>query len=178
MTEIRSQDYFAIVPEWVLLADISANAVRLYAVLNRYANSRGKAWPSRRTLADNLRVSPSTVDRAKDELVALGALTVETRTTPAGDYTSNLYTLATSSPVVKGISTRGDTPMVTRDELNRVIVNQNQTTRSSNLRACGHCLGKHRAGYDDGTEGLAHVWNHDVRAYVVCPNCDGTGKEP
>lgn len=176
MTEIRSTEYFAIVPEWVLLADISANAVRLYAVLNRYANSQGHAWPSRRTLAEALRISPSTIDRAKDELQSIGALTVETRTTPAGDFTSNLYTLATSSPMGKGVSTRDDRGIVTRDELNKANTNQSQKGKSSPVRGCGTCLGKHRVGYDDGTEGLAHIWNEKARAYVICPRCDGTGR--
>lgn len=177
MTEIRSTEYFAIVPEWVLLADISANAVRLYALLNRYANSQGKAWPSRRTLGEALRVSPSTVDRSKEELVSIGALTVETRSTPAGDYTSNLYTLATSSPMVKGVVTGDDRGMVTSDELNRANNKQSQKRNSSPVRGCGQCLGKHRAGYEDGTEGLSHVWDESVRAYVVCAHCDGSGKQ-
>ena len=176
MTEIRSTEYFAIVPEWVLLADISANAVRLYALLNRYANSQGKAWPSRRTLAEALRISASTVDRSKDELVGIGALIVETRSTPAGDYTSNLYTLATSSPMTKGISTRDDRGIVTRDELNKANINQSQKTKSSPVRGCGTCLGKHRVGYDDGTEGLSHIWHETGNAYVICPRCDGTGR--
>jgi DNA-binding transcriptional MocR family regulator len=177
MTEIRSTEYFAIVPEWVLLADVSANAVRLYALLNRYANSSGRAWPSRRTLAEALRISPSTVDRAKDELVGIKALTVDTRTTPAGDFTSNLYTLATSSPMMKGISTRDDRGIRTSDELNRASSKQSQKGGSSSVRGCGQCLGKHRAGYDDGTEGLAHIWDESVRAYVVCSHCDGSGKQ-
>ena len=159
------------------MADVSANAVRLYAVLNRYANSQGRAWPSRRTLAEALRISPSTIDRAKDELVDIKALTVETRTTPAGDYTSNLYTLATSSPMAKGISTRDDRGVVTGDELNKVNTKQSQKSVSPRARGCGQCLGKHRAGYDDGTEGLSHIWDESVRAYVVCSHCDGSGKQ-
>jgi len=177
VTEIRSTEYFAIVPEWVLMADVSANAVRLYAVLNRYANSQGRAWPSRRTLAEALRISASTIDRAKDELVDIGALTVESRTTPAGDYTSNLYILATSSPMRKGIPTGDDRGICTSDELNKANNKQSQKRNSSPARGCGQCLGKHRAGYEDGTEGLSHIWDESVRAYVICSHCDGTGKQ-
>lgn len=158
------------------MADVSANAVRLYGVLNRYANSQGRAWPSRRTLAEALRISPSTIDRAKDELVSIGALTVETRTTPAGDFTSNLYILATSSPVMKGISTSDETGMVTSDEQYRVNSNQSKKRTSSPVRGCGTCLGKHRVGYDDGSEGLSHIWHEAGKAYVICPRCDGTGR--
>ena len=43
MSEIQSREYFAIVPEWIVLADISSNAIRLYALLNRFANSQGRA---------------------------------------------------------------------------------------------------------------------------------------
>jgi hypothetical protein len=176
MTEIRSTEYFAIVPEWVLLADISANAVRLYALLNRYANSSGRAWPSRRTLAEALRISASTVDRAKDELVSIAALTVETRTTAAGDYTSNLYILATSSPTVKGVSIRDDRGIGTGDELNKASTKQSQKSGSPRVTGCGTCLGKYRAGYTDGTEGLAHVWDDILAGFIVCHHCDGTGK--
>jgi DNA-binding transcriptional MocR family regulator len=177
MQEIRSSEYFAIIPEWVLMADISANAVRLYGVLNRYANSQGRAWPSRRTLAEALRISPSTIDRAKDELVSIEALTIESRTTPAGDFTSNLYILATSSPMRKGIPTSDDRGIVTSDELNRANMKQSQKRTSSPMRACGKCLGKYRVGYTDGTEGLAHVWDEILAGFIVCLHCDGTGKQ-
>lgn len=173
MTEIRSTDYFALIPEWVLHADISSNAVRLYGVLNRFANSRGHAWPSRKTIAELMRVSVATIDRAKDELVAVGALTVEPRTTPSGDPSSNLYILhATLSPVREGLLTREGRGMVTRDELNRDSMKQ----RKNHALACGECLGKHRTGYDDDTEGLSHVWVETSRTYEVCPSCDGSGK--
>ena len=55
MTEVRASDYFAIVPEWLLHAEISGNAVRLFAILHRYANSRLEAWPSRKTIAAAMR---------------------------------------------------------------------------------------------------------------------------
>ena len=175
MTEIRSTDYFALIPEYVLNADISANAVRLYGVLNRFANSRGHAWPSRKTIAELMRVSVATVDRAKDELVTLGALTVEPRTTPSGDPSSNLYILhATLSPVTQGLLTREGTGMVTRDALNRDSMKQ----RKEHRLACSECLGKSRAGYDDGTEGLSHIWEPETKTYIICPKCDGSGWRP
>jgi hypothetical protein len=184
MTEIRSTEYFAIVPEWVLHADISANAVRLYAVLNRFANSSGHAWPSRKTIADQMRVSVATVDRAKDELVDIGALTVEPRTTPSGDPSSNLYILqigyvdknATLSPMREGLLTREERGIGTGDALKRDSMNQRKKTRSS--LSCRQCGGKYRAGYNDGTEGLSHIFNEKTRTFTVCEECDGEGKEP
>lgn len=186
MSEIHASDYFAIVPEWVLDADISSNAVRLYAILNRYANTRGRAWPTRQTLADRMKVSTSTVDRARDELVEIGALTVETRISPAGDPTSNLYTVhtrpvgtvETSSPVAKGMGTRGDTRIGTRDELNKDRMKQSHLAASA-LTMCPECFGKYRTGYDDpDEEGLAHTYDPQTRLYRVCERCSGLGKVP
>lgn len=181
MTEIRSSEYFAIIPEWVVHADISANAVRLYAILNRFANSRGHAWPSRKTIADLMRVSVATIDRAKDELVELGALTIEARMTPSGDPSSNLYILhtssvdnsPTSSPVRQGLVTREGRGLVTRDELNRDNMKQRKTRKHS----CAQCLSRYQHGYTDGTEGLSHVWIAEMKDFIVCPSCEGTGSE-
>jgi hypothetical protein len=59
------EERFAIVPEWLLDADIGDCAVRLYAVLLRYGNSSGARMPGRATLARRLRKkSTDTVDRA------------------------------------------------------------------------------------------------------------------
>lgn len=182
MTEIRSTEYFAIVPEWVVHADISANAVRLYAILNRFANSRGHAWPSRKTIAELMRVSVATIDRAKDELVEVGALTIEPRTTPSGDPSSNLYILHTSvvdklgtlSPMREGLLTREGRGVVTGDDLKRDSMKQ----RKEHRLACSECLGKHRTGYDDDTEGLSHIWEPETKDYIVCSKCGGTGWRP
>jgi hypothetical protein len=46
---------FSIVPEWVLDADISDAALRLYAVLLRYGQTSGSRMPSRALLARRLR---------------------------------------------------------------------------------------------------------------------------
>lgn len=71
---------FAIIPVWVLDADVSAQAVRLYGVLRRVADARGYGWAKRRTLAERLHVTnEKTVDRALAELVALGAVRVVER---------------------------------------------------------------------------------------------------
>lgn len=85
--------YYAVIPEWVLDAPISAQAVRLYAVLRRYADQRTQhAHPKRTTLAARLQVkSVRTVDSAVAELVALGALETFPRYSEDGDRTSNGY---------------------------------------------------------------------------------------
>lgn len=84
---------FAIVPEWVLDADISDRAVRLYCVLRRYADRNDRCHPSRKTLADRLATSTDSLDRATKELVSLGALVVTHRANEDGQ-TSNDYWLA------------------------------------------------------------------------------------
>lgn len=92
--KIQADQYFAIIPEWILYGDLSSNAVRVFGVLNRFANSdTGKCHPSRKSIAHKARIGLSSVDRAIDELVAFGAVTVKHRTASNGDPTSNEYTL-------------------------------------------------------------------------------------
>lgn len=88
---------FALVPEWVLDADLSDRAIRLYALLSRYADADGICYPSRRALAERLRCSEDSVDRAKRELVAAGALHVEARFDEEGQR-SNLYRIVRVLP--------------------------------------------------------------------------------
>jgi hypothetical protein len=182
MTEIRSSEYFAIVPEWVVHADISANAVRLYAILNRFANSQGRAWPSRKTIADLMRVSVATIDRAKDELVEIEALTVEARTTPSGDPSSNLYTLHTtqgnttpaSSPMREGILTREGRGILTGDALNRDSMKQRKEHRSSvTMTKCSQCDARN---FDTSEHpGKTCTWEPETRTFTICSQCEGTG---
>lgn len=82
---------FAVVPTWVIDAPITATDVRLYAVLRRYADQTGAAWPSRATLAERLRVSTDTIDRSVRRLVGIGAVTVTHRRDDTGALTSSLY---------------------------------------------------------------------------------------
>ena len=92
------EDRFAIVPEWLLDADIGDAAVRLYAVLLRYGNSSGARMPSRSTLARRLRKrSTDSVDRAMKELVGIGAVRIEHRYDGAQRLT-NAYHVRTSRP--------------------------------------------------------------------------------
>ena len=103
---------FAIIDEWVLDLDISDRAVRLYAVLARYADSEThKAYPSRGTLAERLRCSKASVDRAAQELVDAGAMRKKQR-----HNSSIVYTLQVSSPLMRGVVTGdegGSAPVMT-----------------------------------------------------------------
>lgn len=174
MTEIRSEDYFAIIPEWILHADISSNAVRLYGVLNRYANSRLHAWPSRKTIAQAMRCSTATVDRAREELQEIGAVTVIQRTTDAGDPTSNLYILHTrpSSQVQKGLLTGEETGLLTGDDLTKANVNQSHLGTSSPVKTpstwCQTCHGRQIV--------MSEAWYNEDKGWIAagpkpCPEC-------
>lgn len=101
-TTITSDRRFAIVDEWVLDLPVSDRAIRLYAVLVRYADHQThKAFPSRRTLAERLRCSMKSVDRAVQELIEAGALSKEQR------FNSSLvFTIHTvSSGLSRGVDT-------------------------------------------------------------------------
>ena len=118
---LKADVYFTIIPEWVLLADISAQAVRLYGLIRRYADSDNQAWPSRTTLANRLNVSTKTIDRSLGELSGIGAISIHHRFDASGDPTTNLYRILSvqgvgtreSPPSDMGVSTGGDTGVST-----------------------------------------------------------------
>lgn len=92
--QIRTDNYFAAFPHWVLDKKLSSSAIHLYLALLSYANWETKMGrPSRQTLATLMNCSIKTVDRAKDELVANGLLTYTRR-----PNNSNYYTVITANP--------------------------------------------------------------------------------
>jgi DNA-binding transcriptional MocR family regulator len=60
-------------------------AIRLFALLTRYADRDGRGFPGRRALAERLRCSVDSIDRALRELVDAGAVRVEERWDVVGD---------------------------------------------------------------------------------------------
>lgn len=88
---------FSIVPEWVIEADISDPAFRLYALLLRYGNGSGVRMPSRATLAERLRRSTDAVDRALRNLEEKGLVVIERRRRGRVNL-SNRYYLRTAPP--------------------------------------------------------------------------------
>jgi hypothetical protein len=126
---ITADNYFCIIPEWVLYSSISSNAVRLYGTLQRYADKdSGQCHPSRKTLADRCGLSLSSLDRALIELVELGAVRKKQRVSDKGDWTSNIYTVITNAGVSSQVNTPmvtdGDTGLVTGEEQTIVSVKQ------------------------------------------------------
>lgn len=78
---------YAITPEHLILDPrLSDRAVRMWCRLERFAGDNGAAYPTRETLAIELRCSPAAVDRAKKELVDAGWLRVEPQPGAASNY--------------------------------------------------------------------------------------------
>lgn len=116
--KVQADQYFAIIPEWVLYADVSPAAIRVYGTLNRYANDNtGKCHPSRATIAKKCHINVKTVDRAIQELIALGAVVVEHRKVDGTDeWASNEYTVIMSPPGVKNTPPWGKFDATGRDK--------------------------------------------------------------
>ena len=142
--QVSADNYFAIVPEWVIYSDISANAIRLYCVLARHSDKdTGDCFPSRNTLMDLSRQSKATLSASTKELVKIGAVIVTRRYGEDGkDYLSNLYKIITQNPhpsseIEQGacsdneqpLSNPRTSPSAESDPLTRVIINQSQLTK-------------------------------------------------
>lgn len=82
---------YAVVPEWVLDAEISDRAVRVFSILSRYVGANDSAWPSRTTMAGRINCSVDSLDRALKELVDIGAINIERRQREDGSYSSSRY---------------------------------------------------------------------------------------
>lgn len=94
MATVSADVRWGAVPLWLLESDVSSHAIRIFALLHgRWADKENQAWPSRKTIADLIHASVDTVDRAIEQLVDAGAVTVEHRDDDQGDPTSNRYTL-------------------------------------------------------------------------------------
>jgi hypothetical protein len=125
---------FALIPEWVLYCDgLSDRAVRLYATLSRYADDTGVAWPSRRALGRHLGCSPDSIDRARAELEAIGALSQEPRFED-GRQTSNLYRIhrVPPAPVRQGVGTdaEGGVGTAAQDGVGKGAEGKNESHRN------------------------------------------------
>ena len=95
MTEVKTQTgRFALIPEWLLDAGVSARAIHLYAILAaKYADRETlESHPSRKLLAHDLASSTDTVDRMVKELEFAGALVVTQRVVD-NEFTSSSYLL-------------------------------------------------------------------------------------
>jgi hypothetical protein len=125
---------FAVVPEWIVLADVGANAVRLYALLARHADIDGEARVYRKTLAERMRCSLDTIDRALRELVAIGALEIRERYSPknprqraASDYVLHTVRGGGRTDAARG----GRTDAARGGRTDAAVVNESPSERES-----------------------------------------------
>lgn len=83
------------ISNFMMGADISHGAFRLYVLLESLVDffrpSPFVIGPSRKQLANHLRVSTATLDRYLKELVAIKALVVEKRMAEDGGHMTNAY---------------------------------------------------------------------------------------
>ena len=80
------------IPHWLLLDQrVSALAVRLYLVLRKHADAQGDCFPSRQRLADLLGVGIPTLDRARKQLIAVGAIEMRQRRAADDRWLTSLY---------------------------------------------------------------------------------------
>ena len=135
MDYIKSDVYFSIVPEWVIDAPISAQAVRVYAVLCRYADKDdGTCFPSIRTLSERIHVSESTIKRALKELKAIGAIKSQKRFDKAtGEQTSNLYTVMRSKELIYDLPNVIDDTSPSSSETYKLESNNQSHSLENNL---------------------------------------------
>jgi hypothetical protein len=125
---MKADNYFAVVPEWVIdHEEISDGAFRLYAVLRRYADKGGKAWPSIGTLSDRMHKGERQVRRLMRELEEAGAVRVHPRY-EGGQQGSNLYMVVSHRTQMSmgGVTDDSPTPD-TGDSQNQSQENQSQT---------------------------------------------------
>ena len=134
--KIEADNYFAIIPEWILDADISPRAKNLYCILWTYADRKdGSCFPSVTTLSKRVGVSRANTHKLINELLDLGAITKQNRVKDNVKQT-NLYFLITSKPSVADDSTtsssivddtRGsiaDDTRVVSETIHRTITNE------------------------------------------------------
>lgn len=127
MSDVRRRCPYAQVPEWLLRSEISSHAKVLWAALDRYAGLPHGAVPSRQTLAGEwLHASTDTVDRARAELLEVGALTVEDRPGTTSVYwLEDQQTLGTGAHTT--LRTDADTPSAP-------VRNERKEVRESKLK--------------------------------------------
>ena len=90
---------FVMVPI-ALLPAVTPTAVVTYAAVSAHTSAaEGTAWPGQKVLAAELELSRRTVQRALDELVRAGFLTVESAWRPDGGRAENVYRIVPLGPV-------------------------------------------------------------------------------
>ena len=78
--KIERDNYFAIIPQWILDSGINPRAMVLYCILWTYADKEDKScFPSVQTLANRIGVNKATTHRLLNELKGIQAIEVKNR---------------------------------------------------------------------------------------------------
>jgi Helix-turn-helix domain len=139
--EVNYQRY-SIVYEWILYSGITGEAVKLYAVLQRFSNKEGEAWPGLVTIAERFGMGERSVQRYMSELTKIDAVRVESRVRANGSSRSSIYHLwpyekpgfnttdQTCQADEKEVNTT-DAPVNTTDltPLERTLINEHQSNK-------------------------------------------------
>lgn len=90
VSQYHVDEAFGPVPLWLLRSKVSDRAVRLYALLSALSDATGVAV-GRKELANDLRCSLDSLDRAKTELEEVGAVTITRGHDENGGLARNAY---------------------------------------------------------------------------------------
>lgn len=119
-----------------VLGLVSAMAFALYAALSTYADRESmECWPSIKTLAKDLGVHETTVQRAMRELEEKGIISIERRKRDDGSNYPNLYTVAVvpdqgERGVAQALPTGSAGAIITIPKNNTTNVNSNHKPRA------------------------------------------------
>lgn len=111
-TIVRKRSFAQVPNDLITDTRLSSHAVRLWALLDRYAGSKGGAMPSRATLATDLGISEATVKRGLGELADNGWIT-RRRMGPSNVWETSLNERArvTGDPTPEAKRVTGDPVM-------------------------------------------------------------------
>ena len=84
--------------DFLYSSDVSSKAVVVFLYLLDHANKQGECWPAVPTIAEDLKISESTVRRAVKELKKAELLTTEQRYRPNGGKSSLCYKIKSGVP--------------------------------------------------------------------------------
>lgn len=79
-------------------SDMPHRAVSVYTYLSDRANKNGECWPAIPTIAEELKLSESTVRRALRDLRKAGLITTKQRYRPNGGKSSLCFKLCSEKP--------------------------------------------------------------------------------
>lgn len=94
MQRLTQEEPWAKIPHWVVMhPDLDASAIRVYAVLSKHANKARHSFPGLIKLAEEARMSKTTVIKALSQLESAGAVIIKRERMANNRHRVNLYHL-------------------------------------------------------------------------------------